>query len=74
MMGLVIGWGSSLKSAKITFINDTLKYRYPVVINKIKLKNTEGFTTLDFIRDIYNISIGWNHQIPQQQPRTAASY
>ena len=37
-MGLVIGWGSSLKSAKMTFINDTTKYRYPVVINKIKLK------------------------------------
>ena len=37
-MWLVIGWGSSLKSAKMTFINDTSKYRYPVVINTIKLK------------------------------------
>ena len=34
----------------------------------------EGFTTLDFIRDIYDISIGWNHQMPPQHPRTAASY
>ena len=37
-MGLVIGWGSSPKSAKMAFINDTSKYRYPVVINQIKLK------------------------------------
>ena len=29
LMGLVIGWGSSLKSAKMTFINDTSMNRPP---------------------------------------------